>query len=295
MIALLTFFLLLVGSLLITRISTVALILTGMSPHIARFQSRSALSGTGFTTSESEAVVNHPARRKIIGLLMLIGSAGLVTAVAAPSITFVGQDAASSTGRLALLVIGAVVVLLIARNKAADRAMGRFFAAVPTRFSDLALRDYDALFHLSDGYSVREVPVAEDDWMCSRTLGDLQLRREGLAVLGVERSGGSYIGAPYSGTAIHPGDTLILYGLHDAITEIGARKRDADGDRAHDEAARALSAARRLRMTSRSAGTRRPPAADHLRQNVLYAQGFFMGRTGIEPVTLGLRVPCSTS
>lgn len=49
-------------SLLVTRIATVALTATGLSRETARFQARSAFSGSGFTTSESEAVVRHPVR-----------------------------------------------------------------------------------------------------------------------------------------------------------------------------------------------------------------------------------------
>jgi len=58
-------------SLLITRVATVALTLTGMSREAARFQARSAFSGVGFTTRESEQVMQHPVRRRIILLLIL--------------------------------------------------------------------------------------------------------------------------------------------------------------------------------------------------------------------------------
>jgi len=51
-------------SLVITRVATVALTMTGLSRQVARFQARSALTGTGFTTSEAETVVNHPVRRQ---------------------------------------------------------------------------------------------------------------------------------------------------------------------------------------------------------------------------------------
>ena len=47
-------------SLMVTRMATIALTATGLSRESARFQARSAFSGAGFTTSESEAVVRHP-------------------------------------------------------------------------------------------------------------------------------------------------------------------------------------------------------------------------------------------
>ena len=68
-------------SILITRIATVALVVTGLSREAARFQARSAYTGVGFTTDESEKVVNHPVRRKILLVLMLLGNAGIITTI----------------------------------------------------------------------------------------------------------------------------------------------------------------------------------------------------------------------
>jgi hypothetical protein len=72
MAAVVTLLIIVTLSLLVTRIATVALTLTGMSREQARFQARSALTGTGFTTSEAEEVTNHPVRRRIVLFLMLV-------------------------------------------------------------------------------------------------------------------------------------------------------------------------------------------------------------------------------
>lgn len=45
--------------------------LTGLSPKVASFQAQAAFSGAGFTTSESESIVIHSLRRKIIRILIL--------------------------------------------------------------------------------------------------------------------------------------------------------------------------------------------------------------------------------
>lgn len=50
-------------SLTITRVATLVLAMTGLSWEAARFQARSAFTGTGFTTSEAESIVSHPVRR----------------------------------------------------------------------------------------------------------------------------------------------------------------------------------------------------------------------------------------
>ena len=64
MVAIATVVVVMLVSLLITRVATVALTLTGLSREAARCQARSALSGTGFTTPE--AVVAHLVRRRIV-------------------------------------------------------------------------------------------------------------------------------------------------------------------------------------------------------------------------------------
>src|SRR5699024_9833199 len=96
MIAAISLFIVVFLSVLITRIATIALTHTGLSRESARFQARSALTGSGFTTSESEKVVSHPVRRRIILLLMLIGNAGIVTAVSSLILTFVISDSTFS-------------------------------------------------------------------------------------------------------------------------------------------------------------------------------------------------------
>ena len=68
-------------SFIAVRIGAFALVLTGMETEAATFQALSAFSGTGFTTSETERVVRHRSRRRIITILIILGNAGLVTII----------------------------------------------------------------------------------------------------------------------------------------------------------------------------------------------------------------------
>jgi Trk-type K+ transport system membrane component len=60
--------------LLIYWLGSIALEATGLERSKARFQTLSALTGTGFTTRQAESVVNHPKRRRIVAWLILIGT-----------------------------------------------------------------------------------------------------------------------------------------------------------------------------------------------------------------------------
>ena len=74
MLSVLTLIFVVALSMFVTKAATIALMHTGMSRERARFQARSAFSGAGFTTSESEVVVKHPVRRRIIMVLILLGT-----------------------------------------------------------------------------------------------------------------------------------------------------------------------------------------------------------------------------
>ena len=55
-------------SVMIRKVATVALELTGLDRSTSSFQALSALTSTGFTTREAELVTSHPTRRKIISI-----------------------------------------------------------------------------------------------------------------------------------------------------------------------------------------------------------------------------------
>lgn len=71
MIAIGSLLVLVATSLAVIHVATLVLVATGLSRTVARFQAPSALSGAGFTTSESEQVVGHPLRRRVIIMLGL--------------------------------------------------------------------------------------------------------------------------------------------------------------------------------------------------------------------------------
>jgi hypothetical protein len=222
--------------LLVMRVATVVLTLTGLSRESARFQVRSAVTGVGFTTSETEAVVNHPLRRRIVMLLMLIGSAGVITAATTLIVSFAGADREGALWRILLLVGGLAALLALARSAAFDRLLQRLISRALARYTDLDVRDYAALLRISGDYTVTELYVEESDWIANRRLDELDLPHEGIQVLGIVGPDGDYRGTPAGRTTIRPADTLILYGRVDAVAEIDRRAAGPAGDVEHLDA-----------------------------------------------------------
>ena len=235
-VALATLLVVVLVSLLVTRVATVILVLTGLSRESARFQARSALSGVGFTTPEAENVTTHPVRRRVIATLMLLGSAGLATAVATLVLSFGEVEGHERLGRVAALVAGLAALLLVARSKWVDRRLSGAIEWALRRWTDLDVRDYASLLHLSSGYTVNELEVREGDWVAGRSLGELHLRDEGLVVLGIHRCDGDYVGTPLGRTPIHPEDRLVLYGRRERLQELDKRRAGPEGDAAHERA-----------------------------------------------------------
>lgn len=236
MIALASVLLVALVSLLITRVATMALTLTGLSREVARFQARSALSGVGFTTSEAESVVTHPVRRRIVLVLMLAGSAGLVTVMATLLLSFVNADREQALLRLAVLTGGLAAILVISKSPLVDRWLSRVIARALTRWTDLDVRDYERLLHVGGDFAVVELVVRPEDWMAGCTLGELNLRDEGVAVLGVQRPDHGYIGSPIWATRINAYDTVVAYGPAARLAELDVRPKGSRGDDAHQRA-----------------------------------------------------------
>lgn len=223
-------------SLLITRVASTALTITGIPNHVARFQARSAFSGVGFTTTEAEQVVHHPVRRRIIMLLMLFGNAGIITIAGSLILSFARSRSSSQASlRLALLIGGLGGILWLANSKRFDRFISALISRVLHRWTDLAVRDYAGLLRLAGEYGISELLVQEGDWLAGKTLGELNLRDEGVVVLGIYRPGRGYIGVPKGPTAVLANDLLVVYGRSSVLAELDRRSAGWAGDHRHQE------------------------------------------------------------
>lgn len=224
-------------SLVITRLATIALSMTGLSEEEARFQARSAFTGTGFTTEEAEHVVNHPVRRRIVMLLMILRSAGLVTVVISLILSFVGPAGDFRKLYRVLWIVGGVVLLVgLSHSRWVDPLLQRAVRWSLKRWTRLNVVDYTSMLRLRGDYMVTQVSIGPDDWLADRPLRDCDLSQEGVTVLGVVRPDGEYVGGPTGETEIHDGDTLIVYGRSELLHELDRREKGPEGDRAHRQA-----------------------------------------------------------
>ncbi len=203
-----------VVSFTIVRIASIAMRLTGLAQNVATFQCISALSGTGFTTSESEMIVNYPVRRRILIVLMLFGNLGLVSVLATFTVSFI--DAEKTTSAILILlgwISGAIaLVWVLATNQTLDRVLCGAVEHVLRRTTSFGERRFLKLLQLDDGSSVSEHVYREGH---SKPLHDFEIEKFGLVILGVRGAHHTHMRDVRLEMQIHPGDVLICAGRDD--------------------------------------------------------------------------------
>lgn len=243
-------------SLLIVRVGTVALTMTGVSKEVASFQSLSAYSGAGFTTEEAEDITAYPVRRRVVKSLMRLGNVGLATTIATLVLSF--TDPTTRLPRLLVLLGVAAVLIALSRSETFHSLLTPLIERALSRTATFELRDYVGLLNLNREFTVADLTVRRGSWLANERLADLDLRsQEGINILGIRRADGTYVGAPSGEHEITPGDTIIAYGPRERLAELVTR---AEGDtEAHE---RAKDAHRRLLDFERRLDPEQEPAAE---------------------------------
>ncbi len=217
--AALSIFVLLSLSVFVTRIAAVALRITGLDEQSARFQSLSAFTGTGFTTSEAESVVNYPIRRRIVTILMIAGNFGLVSVFATLVMSLVATegDTDAVIEQVSWLLGGLVLLWVLILNKRADRIICAFVGRILESTTFLGKRSFYRLLQVSDGYSVCEHSVGQLDHVEER------LKNLNLELLALKRADGDVMLEQPQTIRLEAGDSLVVFGpdtSHEALSGV---------------------------------------------------------------------------
>lgn len=215
--AALSIFVLLSVSVFIMRIASVALRLTGMAEDSARFQALSAFTGTGFTTSEAEVIVNYPLRRRIISLLMIIGNMGLVTVFATFVVSLISTDGeVEAVVQQVIWLIGMLLLFwFLMLNSYVDRAICSLISKFLQSKTLLGKRHFHRMLQVGNGYSVSEHRISQASKDRGYSVSRKELELLGLTVLAVRTADGIISSDFTTSENLKTGDVLVLYGLDD--------------------------------------------------------------------------------
>jgi len=219
MVAALSLLLILGISFFLIRLASVALKLTGMPEPNARFQAMSALTGTGFTTTEAEMIVNYPLRRKIIAWLMIFGNLGIVSVLSTLMISFVRTDANITAILIQLAwIVGVIVVFFgIMLTPIVDGFFCGLISFLLKKLTFLGGRHYQKLLQLGN-----ELSISEHQFFAEKSLSASELisHFETFEILAVRRSSGTTERFTRDITPVKPGDSLVIFGsdsAHEAL------------------------------------------------------------------------------
>ena len=193
----------------VVKIGSVALRITGLDKDAASFQALSAFSGSGFTTSESELILKHPTRRRIIKILIILGNAGIVSSMGAAMMAFNEQAGAEYR-----LQWGSWEQLLL--NPIVRAAL---FVLAVLLIYNLAVASW---FNRLDEYGMGAIDLHPENPICGHALRDLSLTQESIIVLSVVRDEKTF-NMPRAHFVVHSGDRLICYGDLDKVRDIASR------------------------------------------------------------------------
>ena len=223
-------------STIVVRISSTIMRLTGLPDNVARFQSLSALTGTGFTTRESELIVNYPIRRRVLMTLMIFGNLGLISISSTFIITFVniGSDADRIIGQVILLSLALLFNFLVLTNPVIDRLLCSAISKTLSATTNLGKRRFIRLLSLDDDRAVAEHHYRIPEPANHRDIFPEHIE---LTLLTVRGETSRHIGQFDQDFIIEPFQTLICFGSEEMHQEYAAylRMHDAlDGTHSHE-------------------------------------------------------------
>ncbi|MEH7155338.1 hypothetical protein [Neobacillus drentensis] len=192
--------------------------LTGLKLEVSRFQVISLMTGTGFTTGESELILGHPIRRKLATFLILFGAFSLAVIISSIS-NFLSDDlrihdilylAAS------VLLIFAVLKLTVIQNllsKLFNRKMEHTI-----ELGDLPIRD---VFLTEKEDYLLNLHIYKDSSLACKSINQVINNHNQLEFIALFiKRGEMKIRRNIYNIKIREGDQLFLFGEKEVITTL---------------------------------------------------------------------------
>ncbi len=220
-------------SFIVVRIGAIAFQLTGLEWSLAKFQSLSCFTGTGFTTKEAELITGNAQRRKIASILMVLGNAGLVILIASFAGSLVNQQTLLSKlsksflpfelsedvakwVNLSLMALGVWIVYKVFSNSRLTFKLTSYLRKKIIKKEMFSKVSFEELLLSTGGYGVSKVTVRSESPVLNKNLAESGLRAHEINVLAIVRNNET-ITNPSAQTMILQGDELVCFGKLEQI------------------------------------------------------------------------------
>ncbi len=200
--------------LLVIEISAILFSYTGLKKQISRFQVISMMTGTGFTTKESDLIIDHPIRRKICGFLILFGAFSLAVIISAISNLLADDFYTSKVAFIAALLFLLLITLKMPKVK--DLFRQKFNTELEEKYElkDMPMKD---VFLIDQRHTLEELTIKASSKYSSKPLNEL-IHNYDFTVLFIKR-GEEIIHKDLYNTNLNEGDILYVYGDQKAIED----------------------------------------------------------------------------
>jgi len=220
--SLVSFFVLIIAYFIVMEIFTVLFRLTGLREDKARFQAVSCMTNSGFTTRESELILNSAARRNLARVMMMFGYLFAVSGVSLLVNLFI-RSSGDQINWMTIVysLIFLVVILIITRSKWIIRKFDKLVERLAKNKTKGAFCNNVRILEMFHDKLIAEVFVT-----CipleirEKTLLEMNFRHTyKLNILLIKR-GNTIMDHVISSDVIKQGDRVLIYGSKSNIMEL---------------------------------------------------------------------------
>jgi hypothetical protein len=197
----------------VIEINVILFTLTGLDKNISRFQVISMLTGTGFTTGESELIIEHPLRRRLGAFLILFGAFSLAVVISAITNILSNRFRTLEIGFIAVGLIIIVMVLKIRSLRSFLSEKMRKDLEKKYKIADLPISE---VLFTDEEDDLVSVIVSEQSSLINKKLIDILDEDEDILVLVIQRGEVKFRKNRYEKKLVE-GDVIYLYGSSEEI------------------------------------------------------------------------------
>lgn len=205
--------------LVLIEILTMMFKLTGLTDEKARFQVITIITGTGFTTKESELITQHKTRRRLAQNVMIIGYIGWATIISfmATIIRDVLMKAFSIYHAAIIITILGIIFYILRNHKVViffDNIVEKIL--IKRRVKQISRKNIYTLLNRKHGYGIYSILIDSDSFLIGKTILESKLKEKEIQVLNIDK-GDEYIAFPSPDYVFEEKDNITIYGRVDSI------------------------------------------------------------------------------
>lgn len=194
--------------LIVIEIFTVLFRMTGLSEKRARFQVISMLTGVGYTTNESESILNNSLRRRIAQMIILFGYSSSVTLISIFVNIYTHTISVKDVYTVGIYCLG---VLLLVRVRFIKIVFDKVIENIADHYlNKRGSNKLHTLSHYNDNMLV-ELTILNSVPILDIPLIDLNLKKDNIQILNIERKGVN-IANPMGTDVLAIGDKILVFG-----------------------------------------------------------------------------------